>query len=77
MSKPVYIFAGLTVKSVDSIVEQIKKDKQGNDTPNSDILLVFGETLPEFGKRVTADNIDDISFAEFIQDIIKREDLAS
>jgi hypothetical protein len=76
MSKPIYVFAGLGSKSVESIAEQLKKARQDGE-PDNDILLVFGETLPEWGKRVTAEKIDEISFAEFIQDILKREDTTS
>ncbi len=70
MNKTIYIFSKLSLESCESIAKQLE-DAGKEDKPSSTIDLIYGADLPEFGKRVTVEKIEDITFAEFIQDLLK------
>jgi hypothetical protein len=70
MNKTVYVFSGLTPEVADRIGAQFGEA----DKVKGEAKIVLCGNLPEFGKKVTRNEITDISFAEFIQDLLKRDD---
>jgi hypothetical protein len=71
MDKTVYIFSGWTHEAVDRIADQLRKANEPNEFDKSMILL--SGNLPEYGKRVTTDKVEDITFADFIQEVLRKK----
>jgi hypothetical protein len=70
INKPIYVIPGLSTKSVERTLQQVM-DYRRRNVPSEQVLVIC-EKLPTVVQKVTENGIEEMTFVEFIQELLKK-----